>query len=118
VGVGVGEFLGLSDMIWIAYSTLASEQEAKALALELVSKRMVACVNIFPRVLSVYEWNGRLEQSEECLLMMKLAESQREPLKSIWVELHPYELPELLFFRSEDGHSPYLEWVRASSRSE
>lgn len=101
-------------MIWVAYSTLASEQEAKALALELVSRRMVACVNILPRVLSVYEWNGRLEQSEEWLLMMKLAEPQREPLKLGWAELHPYELPELLFFRVEDGHVPYLEWVKAT----
>lgn len=105
-------------MIWVAYSTLASEREAKALALELVSRRMVACVNILPRVLSVYEWNGRVEQAEEWLLMMKLAEPQREPLKLVWAELHPYELPELLFLRAEDGHAPYLEWVKGSLSGE
>lgn len=101
-------------MIWVAYSTLSSEGEARRLAVELVSKRLVACVNILPPMLSVYEWNGVLEQAEEWMLVMKLSESQREPLKQVWPELHPYELPELLFFRAEDGYQPYLEWVKAS----
>ena len=106
------------DSIWMALTTVGSETDAKTLANRLVSEGRVACVSILPSVLSIYKWQGVVENAQEWMLVIKLAQTQRCTLKAHWADLHPYEVPELLMFRVEDGHAPYLNWVRASAKPE
>lgn len=56
----------------VMMSTASSEEEAKKIAHGLVSKSLVACVNIVPQIQSVYEWEGKVEQSQEYLLIIKV----------------------------------------------
>lgn len=53
-------------------STASSQAEAKKLASELIKRRLVACVNIVPQVVSVYEWNGKVEDAEESMMIIKV----------------------------------------------
>lgn len=54
------------------FVTASSDSEAEKIAQHLVSKHLIACANILPGVKSVYEWKGKVEQSNEVLLMIKV----------------------------------------------
>lgn len=96
----------------MAWATCPTEH-ADAIAATLVEERLVACVNITTPVVSTYRWQGRVERDEERLLILKTTFARREAMTARLLELHPYDVPELLFV-PVDGSAPYLDWVRAS----
>ena len=80
----------------IVYTTIATLQEAETLAEQAVIGKYAACVNIIPGALSVYEWEGKLEKSQECLLLFKTMNAKAEELKQWIVEKHSYSVPAIL----------------------
>ena len=90
----------------------APPRRARALARELVGRRLAACVNLVPGVRSVYRWKGRVEEARETLLVAKTTASRCAALLSAVAELHPYEVPEGIALPVDAGLAPYLEWVR------
>ena len=97
-------------------TTAPSREEANAIAFELVSRRLAACVNIIGPMASVYHWQGEVERSEEFLILVKSTEAQLLPIQDAIRELHSYKVPEVLSFAVESGLESYLEWVTASVR--
>lgn len=93
--------------------TVPDESTASAIARTLVSERHAACVNIISGVTSVYEWNGSVETSTELLMLIKTTSLKYHDLERALIELHPYEVPEILCFGVEDGLESYLNWVRS-----
>jgi len=87
--------------------------EAEALAERVVAARLAACVNIVPGLLSFYEWQGQMERSQECMLLMKSRSDRLAELQRLVVENHSYELPELIAVPIEGGMAPYLDWIDA-----
>ncbi|HEX7731362.1 MAG TPA: divalent-cation tolerance protein CutA [Rhodanobacter sp.] len=87
---------------------------AQRLAETLVDERLAACVNRVPGVLSTYRWQGEVHAGAEELLLIKTTAARFEALKARLLELHPYELPELVALPVERGHAAYLDWVRAN----
>ncbi len=98
----------------VALTTVGSADDAERIARALVEQRLAACVNVVPRVVSVYRWKGAVEREEECLLVMKTSAQQLESLRRALVTLHPYELPELVALPVSAGHAPYLAWLAES----
>ena len=84
---------------------------AEALARDLVKERLAACGNVVPGLTSIFEWDGAVQVEEEALLMLKSTREQAEALTGRIVELHPYEVPEVLVVPVESGNAAYLEWV-------
>src|ERR1044071_8100110 len=84
---------------------------AEALATALVEGRFAACVNLVPQIKSVYRWKGEVQHDGEALLIIKTTAGGFEALKQKVIELHPYELPEVIAVNVERGHAPYLDWV-------
>ena len=76
-----------------------------------VDDRLAACVNIVPDLTSVYRWEGAVETTSECLLVVKTRRERLEDLRRRLEELHPYDLPELVALPVEGGSSAYLDWV-------
>lgn len=80
----------------IVYTTIATLQEAETLAEQAVIGKYAACVNIIPGALSVYEWEGKLEKNQECLLFFKTTITTVEELKQWIVKKHAYAVPAVL----------------------
>jgi periplasmic divalent cation tolerance protein len=93
----------------------APVDRAEELARALVEERLAACVNIVPHVTSVYRWKGAVERDSEALLVIKSPAALFARLEARLRELHPYEVFELLALPVEEGHRPYLDWVRAET---
>ncbi|BET27301.1 periplasmic divalent cation tolerance protein [Limnobacter thiooxidans] len=102
---------------FVAYTTVDSKTKATNLARQLVESGGIACASIVGPIESVYFWQGQLEQTPEWMLMMKCSEKQVEKLKAVIVELHEYDLPELIVLPIVDGHLPYLNWIASTQGS-
>jgi periplasmic divalent cation tolerance protein len=98
----------------IVLSTASSEEEARKIARHLVERQFAACVNIIPRIQSIYRWQSKIESSEECLLLIKTSADQFPAVRDAIRELHSYELPECVALGIEDGSSEYLDWLGES----
>ena len=102
--------------VMVCFSTMPDLATAEKIARALVEESLVACVNLVPRVRSIYRWNGAVCDEEEVLLIIKTTHARREDLRARLLELHPYEVPELICAEVLFGHEPYLDWVRDSTR--
>lgn len=96
----------------LVLSTLANEEQGRALARRLVEERLIACGNLVPGVTSIYRWGGRLEETGEVLLIMKTRTELVSRLRERVNELHPYEVPEVIALGASDVAAAYARWVR------
>ncbi|HET7889915.1 MAG TPA: divalent-cation tolerance protein CutA [Candidatus Sulfotelmatobacter sp.] len=98
----------------IVLSTAGSEDEARMIAHDLVEQRLAACVNIIPRIESIYRWKDRVESSQEYLLLIKTSAERFPRVRDAIRELHSYELPECIAISIEEGSPEYLQWLACS----
>jgi periplasmic divalent cation tolerance protein len=91
----------------------APPEVAPGLARALVDERLAACVNVVPGVRSVYSWKGETRDDAESILLIKTTAERAPELARRLVELHPYEVPELVAIELADGEGnpEYLAWV-------
>jgi len=95
----------------IVYVTAGSPAEGDHLARALVDERLAACVNRIATVQSVYRWEGKLEQSEEQLLIIKTQRRLFAALEKRVRELHSYSVPEIVALPIIEGSQDYLRWL-------
>ena len=86
---------------------------AEKIASSLVDNRLAACVNILPGVVSVYRWKGKVEKETEVTLLIKTIENNYKKIEDFLIndKNHPYEVPELIEIKIENGFEKYLKWV-------
>lgn len=95
----------------LVITTCPNIEVAESLADILVRERLAACVNILPAGHSVYVWQGKVEHESEHVLLIKSRRDRLAALEIRLMEVHPYELPELIAVPIEDGLSSYLSWI-------
>ncbi len=95
--------------------TVGSADDAAGLARTLVEERLAACGNIVDRIRSIYRWEGKIEDEGETLLVLKTRAARFEALKRRIVELHSYDVPEVIALEITDGHKPYLDWIDSNT---
>jgi periplasmic divalent cation tolerance protein len=102
----------------IVLITAPSVEVGKQIASSLVERKLAACVNIIPSMLSIYRWEGEIATEEEVLLVVKsrgdIFESQ---LIEAVQELHPYEVPEIIALPIWKGVKNYLDWIEEETTS-
>jgi len=103
---------GGAAKVMAVLSTAPDSTTASQIAEALVGERLAACVNVVEGVSSIYRWKGAVQRDREVLMVVKTTSDAVERLRSRLVELHPYEVPEVLALAVADGHEPYLDWVR------
>lgn len=87
------------------------EEVANAIALALVEEKLAACVNLLPRVQSVYRWQGAVESASEIPLLIKSTAARYAALEARIRELHPYAIPEIIAVPITLGLPAYLNWL-------
>jgi periplasmic divalent cation tolerance protein len=99
-------------------TTAPDQMSAKSLAKSLVEQRLAACVTILPQATSVYEWEGKLELTDESLLLIKSTQDNYTAVETTLRAEHPYELPEILAVPVEQGLQGYLDWVERCTKTD
>lgn len=104
----------MSDPAAVVVLCTAPPAGAADLARQLVEERLCACVNVLPSVHSSFRWEGRVESAEESLLIAKTTAAAAPQLRDRIVELHPYDVPEVLELPVGGGLPAYLAWLTDS----
>ena len=97
------------------YTTYPSVVEAETAGKALVERRLAACVNILPGMISHYAWQGAVERAEEAVMIIKTRASLAEPVRAAVKEMHSYSTPAILVLPVESVDSSYLEWLLAET---
>src|SRR5205085_6194034 len=100
--------------VLVAFCTAPDGEVANRIVTELVEAKLAACGNILPRVRSVYRWQGKVESTEEVLVIFKLASERYPDFEGRLRALHPYDVPEIIAFPLTNGLPEYLQWVKES----
>uniref|UniRef100_A0A0R3RJ81 Divalent-cation tolerance protein CutA n=1 Tax=Elaeophora elaphi TaxID=1147741 RepID=A0A0R3RJ81_9BILA len=84
------------DLYSVAYVTVPNSITAQQIAREVVTGKYAACVNIVPTITSIYEWENKLEEDRETLLIIKTKSAALDALKSKVLSMHPYKIAEFI----------------------
>jgi len=103
----------MTDQPIVIYVTAPSIEVGKEIAAALLAKRLAACVNIIETVHSLYLWEDKTQEDREALLIIKsrAALLEKQLIPAI-LEMHPYELPEVIALPIAAGYAPYLDWIK------
>lgn len=96
--------------------TTSTQQEAGKIANGLIDNGVAACVNIVPKVKSIFVWQGKKEVAEECLLIAKTKKASFKRLRQIVKRLHSYTVPEIISVAITQGDKEYLNWISETVR--
>ena len=97
-----------------AYVTAKDKEEALKLGRALVEKKLAACVNVFGGMQSIYWWEGKIDSSEEAVLVVKTKADRMELVTRLIKALHSYSCPCIVQFRVEGGNPEYLKWLEGN----
>ncbi len=97
--------------------TFPSMEKARQIGTVLVQMQLVACVNLIPGIQSIYCWEGKVESQEEVIAFFKTSAARYQQLEEKVIEMHPYEVPELVVVDLAAGFPAYLQWVLSSTQS-
>lgn len=93
------------------FCTFPTTDLAGQVATTLVEERLAACVNLIPKVTSIYRWEGEVAQETEALAIIKTTQERSPDLQKRLVELHEYKCPEVIELPVSSGLKEYLQWV-------
>lgn len=91
--------------------TTSGEEEAHRIAGQLLNQKRAACVNIVPRVHSLFWWQGKPDSANESLLIVKTKASLLSAIVNLVKETHSYEVPEVIGLPIIGGNEDYLKWI-------
>ncbi|HEX3816773.1 MAG TPA: divalent-cation tolerance protein CutA [Chthoniobacterales bacterium] len=103
--------------VLLVMSTFPDRGKAQRIAEELVAGRYAACANVASVVDSFYWWKGEIETANEVLVYFKTTAARFDAFAQKLRELHPYDLPEIVALRLENGSPEYLSWVEENSQA-
>lgn len=99
--------------------TVPSSEVGERIAAALLEKKLAACVNILPRVTSIYTWKGAVQKDQELMLVVKTRlELFHDRLVPAVKAIHPYDVPEIIALPLVLGSPDYLDWIAAETQPE
>ncbi len=101
----------MPDEVLLVLSTFPDAATARRIGRQLVEEKCAACANILPAIESIYWWEKKVESGNETLVLFKTTADRYPALETTLRQLHPYEVPEIIALRVEQGLPDYLDWV-------
>ena len=95
----------------LVYTTWPSIVEAERAGRAIVERRLAACVNILPGMVSHYWWDGKIERAEEVVMIAKTRATMAEPVCGTVKELHGYTTPAIMVLPVENVDPDYHAWI-------
>lgn len=106
----------------VVLTTTEAEEQAERLAVLLVDRQLAACVQIVPRIKSVYRWQGKVDSSAESLILIKTTQNAYNAVAEAISEAHRewggYETPEIIAVSVDYGVTNYLDWLFESVKED
>ena len=93
------------------YTTYPSIVEAEQAGRALVGRRLCACVNILPGMVSLYWWQGAIERGDEVIMIIKTRATLAEAVRGVVRQMHSYTTPAILVIPVESVDSNYHAWL-------
>jgi periplasmic divalent cation tolerance protein len=97
------------------YTTWPSAVEAEQAGRSLVERRLAACVNILPGMVSLYWWQGEIERADEVVMIVKTRASLTPAVEAVVKALHSYTTPAIAVLPVESAEQAYLGWIMAET---
>jgi periplasmic divalent cation tolerance protein len=99
----------------VAFITASDEKEAAKIAKALVEAKLAGCVNIIKDIRSIYNWQGKIEDEKEVLMVVKTQKILFDSLVKKVKELHSYTVPEIIALPIIQGSEDYLKWLEEAT---
>lgn len=91
--------------------TVPNRKLGRKLAQAALNARLCACANLIPGLESHYWWQGKLERSQELLILFKTTRARLPKLEQLVLELHPYDTAAFVVLSITEGSERYLAWL-------
>lgn len=98
----------------IVLVTAPDLKTARRLARAALTKRLIACANLIPKLESHYRWKGKMETGSEVLMVLKTRSSKLAVLEKLILAEHPYDTAEFIVLPVSQGSERYLDWISVS----
>ena len=95
----------------VIFVTTETDEEAQSIARLLLDRKKAACVNIVPKVSSVFWWQGKLDSAQERLLIIKTTAKLLPDIIELVKSIHSYDVPEIIAMPIIGGNEDYLKWI-------
>lgn len=106
-----------NEKLIFVFFTAPDDAAADKITERLLEERIAACVSRVPNILSVYRWKGKVERSDEILLIAKTRVNRFKEVEEAIIHLHPYEVPEIVAVQASAAHEAYAKWVAEETSS-
>lgn len=103
------------EPVVLVYTTWPSIVEAEQAGHAIVERRLAACVNIMPGMISHYWWGGKIERAEEVVMILKTRASLAEKVSAAVKEKHSYQTPAIMILPVENADPAYHAWIVAET---
>jgi uncharacterized protein involved in tolerance to divalent cations len=97
----------------IVLTTVADQAAGDTLGVKIVEAKLAACVQVLPRMLSIYVWDGRINRDDEHLILIKTLTEKWEALVAFITANHPYDTPEIVAVDAASVSGQYSDWIKA-----
>ena len=103
-------------MVLLVFCTFPDADTAAAVAKTVVGEKLAACGTILPGVRSIYEWEGKMEDAAEVLVLFKTTGPSYAKLEKRLLKLHPYDTPEVVAIEAGAVSKAYAAWVAGATQ--
>ena len=100
----------------VVFVTTNSAKEAKKISRTLVEEKLAACCNIISPIQSIYQWQGKICEDKEILIMLKTKKNLFKQVDARVRELHSYEVPEVIAIPIVEGSDKYMSWLKNETK--
>ncbi len=95
-------------------TSTVNRAEAKIIARSLLKEKLIVCASVINNVSSLFWWKQKVEETEECVLLMKSRRDLFNQIEERVRSLHSYKVPEIVLLPIINGSSDYLKWIDSS----